>query len=117
MGIGQAAADGLVAVGARSSRNLLQVVEDVVGVGDGLQPQSAALMKQGGLILHGEEEFEYHRPLVVGDVLEGEGKVTDIYEKDSRGKTMTFLVTENLFKDAKTGEPVLTTRMNLIHRS
>ena len=75
------------------------------------------LMAKGGLILHGEEEFTYHRPLVVGDVLEGEGKVTDIYEKESKGKTMTFLVTENLFKDAKTGDPVLTTRMNLIHRS
>jgi acyl dehydratase len=75
------------------------------------------LMQKGGLVLHGEEEFEYHRPLVVGDVLEGEGKVTDIYEKESKGKTMTFLVTENVFKDAKTGEPVVTTRMNLIHRS
>jgi acyl dehydratase len=75
------------------------------------------LMKKGGLVLHGEEEFEYHRPLVVGDVLEGEGKVVDIYEKESKGKTMTFLVTENVFKDAKTGDPVLTTRMNLIHRS
>src|SRR3954447_25594695 len=38
------------------------------------------LMANGGLILHGEEEFEYHRPAVVGDVLEGEGKITDIYE-------------------------------------
>jgi hydroxyacyl-ACP dehydratase HTD2-like protein with hotdog domain len=75
------------------------------------------LMQKGGLVLHGEEEFEYHRPLVVGDVLEGEGKVTDIYEKESKGKTMTFLVTENVFKDARTGEPVVTTRMNLIHRS
>jgi acyl dehydratase len=75
------------------------------------------LMQKGGLVLHGEEEFEYHRPLVVGDVLEGEGKVTDIYEKDSKGKTMTFLVTENVFKDAKTGDPVVTARMNLIHRS
>jgi uncharacterized protein YrrD len=53
---------------------------------------------------------------MVGDVLEGEGKVTDVYEKESKGKTMTFLVTENVFKDAKTGDPVLTTRMNLIHR-
>jgi len=75
------------------------------------------LMKKGGLVLHGEEEFEYHRPLVVGDVLEGEGTVVDIYEKESRGKTMTFVVTENVFKDATGGDPVLTTRMNLIHRS
>ena len=76
-----------------------------------------SLMQKGGLVLHGEQEFTYHRPLVVGDVLEGEGKVTDVYEKDSKGKTMTFLVTENVYKDAKSGDPVLTTRMNLIHRS
>ena len=75
------------------------------------------LMKSGGLVLHGEQEFTYHRPLVVGDVLEGEGKVVDVYEKDSKGKTMTFLVSENVYKDAKTGEPVVSTRMNLIHRS
>jgi acyl dehydratase len=74
------------------------------------------LMQKGGMVLHGEQEFEYHRPVMVGDVLEGEGKVTDVYEKESKGKTMTFLVTENVFKDAKTGDPVLTTRMNLIHR-
>src|SRR5437763_6392272 len=26
------------------------------------------LMQRGGLVLHGEQEFIYHRPLVVGDV-------------------------------------------------
>jgi acyl dehydratase len=75
------------------------------------------LMAKGGIILHGEEEFTYHRPLVAGDVLEGEGTIVDLYEKESKGKTMTFLVTENVFKDASTGDPVVTTRMNLIHRS
>jgi len=53
----------------------------------------------------------------VGDVLVGEGKVVDVYEKESKGKTMTFLVTENVYSDEKTGEPVVSTRMNLIHRS
>jgi acyl dehydratase len=75
------------------------------------------LMSKGGMILHGEQEFTYHRPLLVGDVLLGEGKVVDFYEKESKGKTMTFLVTENEYRDEKTGEPVVTTRMNLIHRA
>jgi acyl dehydratase len=75
------------------------------------------LMSKGGMILHGEQEFTYHRPLSVGDVLVGEGTVVDLYEKESKGKTMTFLVTENAFKDEKTGEPVVTARMNLIHRA
>src|ERR1700730_4108139 len=70
-----------------------------------------------GMILHGEQEFVYHRPQVVGDVLVGEGRVVHIYQKDSKGKTMTFIVTENVFKDANSGEPVLTTRFNLIHRA
>ena len=76
-----------------------------------------SLMSKGGLVLHGEQEFEYHRPVQVGDVLVSEGKVVDLYEKESKGRTMTFLVTENVYRDDKTGEPVLTTRMNLIHRS
>lgn len=75
------------------------------------------LMSKGGMILHGEQEFTYYKPLVVGDVLVGEGTVVDLYEKESKGKTMTFLVTENAFKDEKTGEPVVTARMNLIHRA
>ena len=74
------------------------------------------LMQNGGLILHGEQEFEYHRPIVAGDVLRSEGKVIDAYEKESKGKTMTFVVTETVWSDDKTGEPVLTARFNLIHR-
>jgi acyl dehydratase len=74
------------------------------------------LMAKGGLILHGEQEFHYHRPIVVGDRLNGEGKVIDIYQKESKGKTMTFLVTETVWTDAKTGETVATSRFNVIHR-
>ena len=73
------------------------------------------LMAGGGIVLHGEQEFVYHRPIVVGDVLSSEGKVADLYEKASGDKVMTFLVTENEYRD-QAGELVLTTRMNLIHR-
>ena len=74
------------------------------------------LMAKGGLILHGEQEFTYHRPIVVGDVLEGEGKVVDAYRKESKGRVMTFVVTETTYRDAKTGDPVVTSRFNVIHR-
>jgi acyl dehydratase len=70
-----------------------------------------------GLILHGEQEFEYHRPVLVGDVLEGEDVIADLYERESGPTVMTFLVTETVWKDAATGEPVLTARFNLIHRA
>ena len=75
------------------------------------------LMAKGGIILHGEQEFIYHRPVLVGDVLLGEGKITDAYSKESKGKTMTFVVTETVWRDDSTGDPVVTTRFNLIHRS
>jgi acyl dehydratase len=74
------------------------------------------LMSKGGIILHGEQEFIYHRPLSVGDVLVGEGRVTDAYAKESKGKTMTFIVTETVWRDDTNGEPVVTSRFNLIHR-
>ena len=75
------------------------------------------LMAKGGLILHGEQEFEYHRPIQVGDVLVGEGVISDAYQKESKGRTMTFIVSETAWTDESTGEPVVTARMNLIHRS
>jgi acyl dehydratase len=75
-----------------------------------------ALMATGGIVLHGEQEFTYHRPVVVGETLTSEGRVVDLYEKQSGERTMTFLVTENEYRAAD-GELVLTSRMNLIHRS
>jgi len=74
------------------------------------------LMAKGGLILHGEQEFTYHRPVLAGDVLEGKGMVVDAYQKESKGKTMTFVVVETAWSEQATGEPVCTSRMNIIHR-
>ncbi len=74
------------------------------------------LMAKGGLILHGEQEFTYHRPVLAGDVLVGEGTVVDAYQKESKGKTMTFIVVETAWSEQATGAPVCTSRMNLIHR-
>jgi acyl dehydratase len=74
------------------------------------------LMASGGMVLHGEQEFTYHRPVVVGEELTAEGQVVDYYSKESSsGAVMTFLVTEDVYRDAD-GNPVLTQRMNLIHR-
>ena len=43
------------------------------------------LMAKGGLILHGEQEFVYHRPVLVGDVLVGEGKIPTRTRRSRRG--------------------------------
>jgi len=69
-----------------------------------------------GLILHGEQEFEYHRPIVVGDVLAGEDVIADVYERETDTHVMTFIVTETVWTDRATGEPVVTARFNLLHR-
>ncbi len=87
------------------------------GVGD--NPMASVLgplLSKGGIILHGEQEFTYHRPVLAGDVLEGRGTVADAYQKESKGKTMTFVVVETVWSEKDTGAPVCTSRMNIIHR-
>jgi acyl dehydratase len=90
--------------------------DDDTETGPGMMAALAPLMAKGGLILHGEQSFTYHRPVYVGDVLKGVGVIADAYSKESKGKTMTFVVTETTWSDAKTGEPVVTSRFNIIHR-
>jgi acyl dehydratase len=74
------------------------------------------LMASGGIVLHGEQEFVYHRPLVCGQRLRYEGVVRDIYQKASGDKTLTFVVIEDTYRTDE-GEVVLTSVMNLLHRA
>ena len=75
------------------------------------------LLANGGLILHGEQEFIYHRQPVVGDVLTASGTVKDVYEKtSSSGKTMTFIITETHWHDPE-DRLVATSTMTLLHRA
>jgi len=74
------------------------------------------LHAKGALVLHGEQEFVYHRPIVSGDVLDGEQSITDMYEKETDAATMTFVVMETRWVDAQSAEPVVTERFNLIAR-
>ena len=65
-------------------------------------------------ILHGEQEFELFKPILVGDVLTGTSRVSDIYEREGgRGGKMTFMVTEIEYKNQK-GEKVAIARATLI---
>ena len=64
--------------------------------------------------IHGEQEYEYERPLVVGDVLTGTTTLAEVYERDGgRGGTMTFAVLETEYTD-EDGELVLTARSTAI---
>jgi hypothetical protein len=94
-----------------------EIQPDNSGVGNPLAEIMGQLRGAGGLLLHGEQEFVYHRTPQVGDELVSEGRIADIYERESKGKTMTFIVTETVWKDARTGEPVVTAVFNLIHRA
>ena len=74
------------------------------------------LRGKGRMILHGEQEFVYHRNARVGDVLEGTARISDVYEKDSSSALMEFYVMETSWKDASSGEPVVEVKFTLIVR-
>ena len=57
-------------------------------------------------LLHGEQEFEYLRPIRPGDVLIARGRTKDVFEKDGkRGGKMLFVITETEFTNQR-GEVV-----------
>jgi acyl dehydratase len=61
-------------------------------------------------VLHGEQEFEYLRPIYAGDVLTAVTKVADVYEKTgSRGGKMTFVVMDTEFTNQR-GDKVAISR-------
>jgi peroxisomal enoyl-CoA hydratase 2 len=65
-------------------------------------------------ILHGEQDFEFLKPVFVGDVLTGTSRIADVYEKEGgRGGKMTFLITEIEYKNQK-GETVAFARGTLV---
>ncbi len=87
---------------------------------EGVNPMHAVmgeLFGKGALILHGEQEFQYHRPIVVGDVLVGEGKILDVYERETDSAVMTFVVVETTWRDEQSNEPVVVEKFNLIGRT
>jgi acyl dehydratase len=65
-------------------------------------------------VLHGEQEFEYLKPIYAGDVLTAVTRVTDVYEKaGSRGGTMAFVIMETEYKNQR-GDLVAYTRSTTI---
>jgi hydroxyacyl-ACP dehydratase HTD2-like protein with hotdog domain len=64
--------------------------------------------------LHGEQEFEYHKPLVAGTLLRGNNVIISTREKEGRrGGKMTFVIIETRFLD-ESGELVQVARRTLI---
>lgn len=64
--------------------------------------------------VHGEQEYEYARPVYVGDELSGTTTLTDVYERDgSDGTTLTFAVLETVYR-TESDERVVTERRTRI---
>jgi acyl dehydratase len=66
-------------------------------------------------LVHGEQEFEYRRPIRAGETLTLTGRVADIYDKTGSSGTLDFVVLETEARDA-TGELVFFSRNTLISR-
>ncbi len=62
-------------------------------------------------VVHGEQEFELRRAIVVGEVLTAKPRIADIYAK----KSNEFLVTESEIRDAS-GQVVVVMRSTIISR-
>ncbi|HEU5323091.1 MAG TPA: MaoC family dehydratase N-terminal domain-containing protein [Methylomirabilota bacterium] len=64
---------------------------------------TAALLRELGTdmsrVLHGEQEFELHRPLRPGETFLCRTRVLDVYEKAGRSGPMGFLVRETTVTD------------------
>jgi acyl dehydratase len=67
-------------------------------------------------LVHGEQEFEYRRPIRVGERLALTGRIADVYEKQSSaGGVLDFVVLETEAKD-EGGDTVFFSRNVLISR-
>lgn len=63
------------------------------------------------MVVHGEQEYDYRRPVVVGDVLSAVPRIADIYTKGPN----EFLVLESEIRDAA-GRVVCVGRSTLLSR-
>ncbi|ARS91815.1 FAS1-like dehydratase domain-containing protein [Natrarchaeobaculum aegyptiacum] len=83
-----------------------QVTEDgTYGFDVGFRPE---------YVLHGEQAYEYDRPLAVGDVLTGTTTLADVFQREGgRAGTMTFAVYETEYHD-QSGERLLLDRATAI---
>ena len=52
-------------------------------------------------ILHGEQEFEHHKPIRPGETYLCRSRITDVYEKSGRSGPMAFVTRETTVTDAE----------------
>ena len=64
------------------------------------------------MVVHGEQEYEWRRPVVVGDRLTSVPTIAEIYAKGPH----EYLVIEAQARDASSGEVVVVSRATLLSR-
>jgi acyl dehydratase len=67
------------------------------------------------LILHGEQEYRYTRPIRAGDAITCRSRVVDVVTKEGRQGPMMLLIIETSGEDAR-GQPVFHGRSTAIVR-
>ena len=78
--------------------------------GSGREPSGE--VREGGGGLHAEQVFEFHKPVVAGTVLTTTQREGATWEKESkRGGRLLFAETITDFRDAGTGELLVTVKM------
>lgn len=84
---------------------------------DGIEGYGFDLGFRSEYVLHGEQRYEFERPVFVGDVLEGTTRLADVFQREGgRAGTMTFAVLETEYRD-QDGDLVLTDRSTAIETS
>jgi acyl dehydratase len=63
--------------------------------------------------IHGQQDFEFERPVTVGDSLTGTTTLEHVYEREGGDGTMTFAVLATEFTDAD-DDPIATARKTII---
>jgi acyl dehydratase len=80
---------------------------------------SAAFLRELGTdisrLLHGEQEFELHRPIRAGETFTCRSRVLDVYEKTGRSGPMAFVLRQTMVTDT-TDEIVATIRHTTVIR-
>jgi peroxisomal enoyl-CoA hydratase 2 len=71
---------------------------------------AASAFARDGLFLHGEQHFAYHRPVLVGDVLEGRMRTSKPIARQARRGPMEVTYFQTKWTDLA-GEPVVDERI------
>jgi acyl dehydratase len=78
------------------------------------EARDALKVKDWSYIVHGEQEFEYLKPVIAGDVLTARDRIVSITEKESkRAGTLQIAVIESTFVNQR-GETVQIARRSLV---